>query len=180
MFGALPSRIARRSTGSASPSISRKMIPGTGVLAITPCRRAMRFATRIEYVSSEPRKTASTTLTAATTSAASSAQPKLSTVSMPSVMSSAMRRMSASATSTSRKPSTSVSGRRSAASTGGMTAFSAATIAATRSAPQKLSTLTPGNSPAATISAAAMASHETTSENSRKRGGSGCHAVDWP
>ena len=31
MFGALPSRIARRSTGSASPSISRKTIPGTVV-----------------------------------------------------------------------------------------------------------------------------------------------------
>ena len=89
-----------------------------------------------------------------------------------------MRRMNASANSTSRKPSTSVSGRRSAASTGGMTALSAATIAATSSAPQKLSMLTPGNSPAATIKAAAMASHETTSENSRKRGRSGCHAVD--
>ena len=31
MVGALPSRIALRSTGSASPSISRKMIPGTSV-----------------------------------------------------------------------------------------------------------------------------------------------------
>ena len=31
MFGALPSRIARRSTGSASPSISRKTIPGASV-----------------------------------------------------------------------------------------------------------------------------------------------------
>ena len=50
-----------------------------------PCRRAIRCAIRIEYVSSEPRRTASTTLTAATTSAASSAQPKLSTVSTPSV-----------------------------------------------------------------------------------------------
>ena len=73
-----------------------------------------------------------------------------------------------------------MSGKRSAASTGGMTAFNAATTAATTSAPQKLSTLTPGNSPAATIRAAAMASHETTSEYTRKRGGSGCHAVDWP
>ena len=50
-----------------------------------PCRRAIRCAMRIEDVSSEPRSTASTTLTAATTSAASSAQPKLSTVSTPSV-----------------------------------------------------------------------------------------------
>ena len=55
MVGALPSRIARRSTGSASPSISRKTIPGTSVLAMIPCRRAIRCAMRIEYVSSEPR-----------------------------------------------------------------------------------------------------------------------------
>ena len=32
MFGALPSRIARCSTGSARPSISRKRMPGTSVL----------------------------------------------------------------------------------------------------------------------------------------------------
>ena len=98
-------------------------------------------------MSSEPRNTASTTLTAATTSAASSAQPKLSTVSTPSVRSAATRRIRASAIRTSRKPSTSVSGNRSAASTGGMTAFSAATIAATSSAPRKLLMSTPGRTP---------------------------------
>ena len=97
--------------------------------------------------------TASTTLTAATTSAASRAQPKLSTVSTPSVRASAARRIRASATSTSRKPRTSVSGSRSAASTGGITAFSAATITATRSAPQKPSMWTPGRIAAATIRA---------------------------
>ena len=48
MVGALPSRIARRSTGSASPSISRKTIPGTSVLAMIPCRRAIRCAMRID------------------------------------------------------------------------------------------------------------------------------------
>ena len=85
MVGALPSRIARRSTGSASPSISRNTIPGTSVLAMMPCRRAIRCAIRIDDMSSEPRSTASTTLTAATTSEASSAQPKPSTVSTPSV-----------------------------------------------------------------------------------------------
>ena len=36
MFGAFPSRIARLSTGNASPSISRKTIPGTSVLAMIP------------------------------------------------------------------------------------------------------------------------------------------------
>ena len=182
MVGALPSRIARRSTGSASPSISRNTIPGTSVLAMMPCRRAIRCAIRIEDVSSEPRITASTTLTAATTSAASSAQPKLSTLSTPSVTSSAMRRMTASAISTSRKPRTSVSGNRNAASTGGMTAFSAATITATSSAPQKSSMLTPGRIPAATIKATPVASHETTSGNNRKRGRSVCQSVDrpWP
>ena len=116
MFGALPSRIARRSTGKASPSISRNTIPGTSVLAMIPCRRAIRCAMRIEDMSSEPRNTSITTLTAATTSAARSAQPKLSTLITPSVTASAMRRIAASAISTSRKPRTSVSGKRSAAS----------------------------------------------------------------
>ncbi len=44
-----------------------------------------------------------------------------------------------------------------------MTAFSAATIAATSSAPQKSSMWTPGRIPAATINATPVASHETTS-----------------
>ena len=45
-FGALPSRIARRSTGSASPSISRKTIPGASVTVRPPERRAIRWITR--------------------------------------------------------------------------------------------------------------------------------------
>ena len=43
MFGALPSRIARRSTGSASPSISRKMIPACRCATGSPWRRAIRL-----------------------------------------------------------------------------------------------------------------------------------------
>ncbi len=158
------------------------MIPGTSVLAMIPCRRAILCAMRIVDVSSEPRMTASTTLTAATTNAASSAQPKLSTVSTPSVTfrSAAMRRMTASAINTTRKPRTSVSGNRSAARMGGMTAFSAATMAATSSAPQKLSMSTPGRIAAATIRARPVANHETSRGNSRQRGRSGCQAVDWP
>jgi hypothetical protein len=97
MVGALPSRIARCSTGSASPSISRNTIPGTSVLAMIPCRRAMRCAIRTEDMSSVPRITASTTLTAATTSEVRRAQPKPSTVSTPSVRLSVRRRMPASA-----------------------------------------------------------------------------------
>ena len=163
IVGALPSRIARCSTGSASPSISRKTMPGTPVSAMMPWRRPIRRAMRIEDVSSVPRRTAMTTLTAATMSEVSSAQPKPSTVSTPSVRASVRRRMPASANSTSRKPRTSVSGNRSAASTGGMTAFSTATSAATSSAPQKPSMPTPGRSPAATMKAMPVASHDTTS-----------------
>ena len=173
IVGALPSRIARRRTGRASPSISRNTIPGTSVLSMMPWRRAIRCAIRIDDMSSVPSMTASTTLTAATTSAASSAQPKPSTVSTPSVSASVRSRMPASANSTSRKPRTSVSGRRSAASTGGMTAFSAATITATSSAPQKPSMLTPGRIPAATTKAMPVASHETTSGNRRSGGSPG-------
>ena len=124
--------------------------------------------------------TASTTLTAATTSAASSAHPKFSTVSTPSVKSAASWRITAFATSTSTNPRTSVSGNRSAASTGGMTAFSAAATAATSSAPPKFSMLTPGRIPAATIKATPVASHDTMSGNTRQRGRSGFHASDCP
>src|SRR5215218_632938 len=40
--------------------------------------------------------------------------------------------------------------------------------------------VTPGRSPAATINAMPMASHDRASGNTRKRGRSGCQAVDWP
>ena len=59
-----------------------------------------------------------------------------------------------------------------------MTAFSAETITATSSAPQKLLTSTPGRTQAATISATPVANHATTSGNSRMRGRSGFQAVD--
>ena len=42
IVGAFPSRIAFRSTGRASPSISRKRIPGSSVTTRSPDRRAMR------------------------------------------------------------------------------------------------------------------------------------------
>ena len=61
-----------------------------------------------------------------------------------------------------------------------MIAFSAATIAATSSAPQKPSMWTPGRIPAATIRATPVASHERRRGNNRKRGRSGFQAVDWP
>ena len=89
MVGALPSRIARRRMGRASPSISRNRIPGTSVRAMMPCRRAIRCAIRIPQVSSEPRRTASRRLAAAATSEARRAQPKPSTLKIPSVRSSA-------------------------------------------------------------------------------------------
>ena len=149
MVGALPSRIARRSTGSASPSISRKTIPGTSVLGDdrpAGARSAARSGST--YVSSRaeeaPRARRSRRRRRARRAAPSrSCRPS----STPSVRSSASRRMSASAIRTSRKPSTSVSGSRSAASRGGMTAFSAATIAATTSAPQKLFDVDAGQEP---------------------------------
>ena len=45
--GAFPSRIARRRTGSASPSISRKRIPGTSVRTWSPDRARSAGSTRI-------------------------------------------------------------------------------------------------------------------------------------
>ena len=52
IVGALPSRIARCSTGSASPSISRNTIPGASVRTRSPERRAIRWMTRNVKVSS--------------------------------------------------------------------------------------------------------------------------------
>ena len=117
MFGALPSRIARCSTGSARPSISRKTIPGASVSTRSPERRAIRWITRSVYVSSSfvPKITSSTTPTADATSATRSADQNESIERSPSVIQSAASSISASRTRTSRSPVTSISGRRSAA-----------------------------------------------------------------
>ena len=80
--GALPSRMASRRTGSASPSISRKRIPGTSVRSRAPWRPAIRRVTRSVYSSSSlvPRTTCRHMLTAAMiTIAASSASANEST-----------------------------------------------------------------------------------------------------
>ena len=61
-----------------------------------------------------------------------------------------------------------------------MTAFSVATIAATRSAPQKLLTSTPGSTHEATISAVPVASQETTSGNTFKLARSGFQPIARP
>jgi hypothetical protein len=75
LFGALPARIARWSTGSASPSISRKTIPGASVRTRSPERRAIRCVTRNVYVSSSfvPNRVSRPTPTADATSATTSA-----------------------------------------------------------------------------------------------------------
>ena len=88
---AFPSRIARRSTGSASPSISRKMIPGMSVFVTLPCRRAIRWTTRSVYVSSSfvPAIAWRTTLTADVISAATSAHQALDTLIAPGATSEA-------------------------------------------------------------------------------------------
>ena len=61
-----------------------------------------------------------------------------------------------------------------------MTAFSTAATAATSSAPQKPSMLTPGRIPAATMNATPVASHATTSGNNRSAGTLRPPRVDSP
>src|SRR5829696_2021220 len=181
MFGALPSRIARRRTGNARPSISRKMIPGASVRVAPPCRRAMRWTTRSVYVSSSfaEKTTSSTTLMAASTRAASSAHQNESTVKL-SRMSAANWSRSALTTSASRNPNTSVSGNRSAASNGGRTAFNAATTRATRNAPPASATSTPGRIAAAAPTAIAVSTQETISRSGLTRRRSGCQLGTSP
>ncbi len=180
--GALPSRIARWSTGRARPSISRKMIPGASVCVVPPWRRAIRRITRSEYVSSSfaPKITSSTSIDAEITTDASSAQPNESTLIVLVVMCDASSSMTASSTSTSTKPSASVNGSRSAATTGGSTAFSAAISTAAASASAKLPTLTCGTIAAAMNTDTPATSHDTSTFSRRKRGACGLHVTACP
>ncbi len=177
MFGALPSRIARRSTGNASPSISRKTIPGASVATRSFDRRAIRSITRSEYVSSSstPNRTPSAMLTAAATSATASAAQNPSTERSPPVTESAASSIRASSTRTSTNPNRSVSGSRSAATIGGSSALSTPITAAAPSAPPKLFTVAPGRSSAATISARVWISHAPARRIVRMRGRFGVH-----
>ena len=108
MVGALPSRIARRRTGSARPSISRKTMPGcVGRHALAraprdPLDHAQRVRVVVVRADHHLRGRCST---AAATSATSSADQKESSWIAPSVIESAASRIAASTTSTSRKPS---------------------------------------------------------------------------
>ena len=99
MFGALPSRIARRSTGSASPSISRKTIPGASVRTGAPDRRAIRWidADRVLVVVVRPEDDLEHDARPPTaTSAASSAHQKRVDVMRRRVIASAASSISAS------------------------------------------------------------------------------------
>ena len=158
------------------------MIPGTSVAVAPPWRRAIRWTTRTVYVSSSfvPKITSRNTLTAATRRAASSAQPKLSTTKVFSSRSEASLSTTALRIRTSTKPSASMQGRRSAASKGGSTAFSAATTAATASAPPYPATSTPGRIIAAAPSDAAVSAHESRTRSGLNFGRSGFQETPSP
>ncbi len=176
MFGALPSRIARRSVGRPSPSISRQTIPGVASAPERrPCRRAIRCVTRSEYSSSSfvPNSTASPIVTAVATRAVSSAHQNESTWIARSSMFDASSSASASTTSTSRKPNASTNGIRSAAITGGTIAFTIATSAAVATAPQKFGIETCGTIAAAASSDSAETSHPSTTRTGFSLGTSG-------
>ncbi len=172
MFGAFPSRIARWSTGSASPSISRKTTPGALVCVRSPERRAIRWTTRNVYVSSSfvPNSVSRATPSAEATSATPSAAQNESIDRSPFVMLSAARSISASRLSTSRKPIASMNGSRSAAISGGTAAFSTAMTATASRAPKKSFTDAPGTINAAISSAAAETSHAKSSASGLIRG----------
>ena len=182
MFGALPSRIASRSTGSASPSISRNTMPGTSVTALAPWRRAIRRVTRRLYSSSSlvPRIAWRIRLTAEITIAASSASPNESTRMSSGNTSCASRSTKASANSTARKPARSMNGSRSAASAGGSTALSNARNAATTNAAPVDSSATPGTISAATQIDAAETAQETSVRRRRSLGVAGSQRTCSP
>ena len=137
MFGALPSRIARRRTGSASPSISRKMIPGTSVRVAPPCapRDPLDDAQRVRVVVVRPEDDLEDDADGGDDERGEQRPPERVDGERLSSTSPASSSTRASSTSMSRKPRTSVNGSRSAAITGGTTAFNAPTTRATRNAP---------------------------------------------
>src|SRR4051794_27569101 len=179
MFGVVPSRIARRRTGRAKPSISRKRIPGASVTVGFSTRRATRRATRSVYVSSSsiPATTLAAMLIAVAMSDTANASANPSTCRCCDAMFDAMSRIAASSARTSRNPSASVNGSRSAATTGGRSALSTATIAAMMIAPPKLLMSAPGTIPVASSSASADTSHAATRRTGCRRRNSGRHAV---
>src|SRR6187551_818314 len=179
MCGALPSRIARRNTGRASPSISRNMTPGASVRTGVPVLRAMRWTTRYEnsLSSSTPAITSITSVTAEARKATRSAHQKPSTLMRSSVIASAASSIKASSTRIARKPKTSVSGSLIAAMTGERIALSAAITAATRSAAQKPLMWAPGTIQAAIKSPIAEMSHVRTMCSGRNRRRSSRHSV---
>src|SRR3954470_7848615 len=175
MLGALPLCIARRSTGRASPSISRNTIPGTSVRSTAPCRRAIRRVTRSWYSVSSlvPRITCRTIEAAAMTSVASSASPNDATAIRSGSSSWTANSTSASATSTNRNPIASMYGSRRAAISGGRMALSTPIASAASSAPPGHSRLTPGTIAAPIHTDAAATAQVTTNRESRQRGVSG-------
>jgi hypothetical protein len=124
--------------------------------------------------------TSSTTLTAATTSAPSRAQPKLSTTNVFSKRSDASLSTIALSSRTRMNPKAIVNGSRNAAITGGSAAFRIATTTATRSAPAVPLTSTPGRIAAATPSAAAVDAHDSSTRTGLNFGRTGSHATASP
>ncbi len=179
MFGAFPSRIARRSTGSARPSISRKIRPGASVRLPPPVRLARRRVTRRVYVSSSfvPKTMSRTTPTADATSAATSAHQKLSTwIALGAIAETALS-IAASRSRITPNPASAMNGIRTAATIGGMIAFRTAIASVATAAPPKLPTSTAGTSFAAISSAAAASSQERSSRPGRKRGLAGSQSI---
>src|SRR3954451_18882929 len=182
MFGAFPLCIARRNTGSASPSISRNTIPGTSVRSTAPWRRAIRRVTRNWYSDSSlvPRTTCRTIEAAAMTSVASSASANDATVIRSGSTSWTASSTSASATSTSRNPIASMYGNRSAAISGGKMALSTPIASAASTAPPGHSRLTPGVRAAPIHTDAPATAQVTMSRESRQRGVSGAQCGRSP
>ena len=147
--GALPSRIASRSTGSASPSISRNTIPGTSVrcAAALAAGDAARDAQRVRRRRRWCR--GSTCRTMLTRRHHQRGQQRVAERRRRGCRPAAARprpgAASASASSTSRKPTTSMNGRRSAAITGGRTALRTPIASAAGSAPPGHSSVDPGH-----------------------------------
>ena len=182
--GALPSRIARRSTGSDRPSISRKMMPGTvGLGRLARRARATRWTTRRVYVSSSLVPTITSRTIADRRRHQRREQRPAEVVDRDRFGDDRRRPAAASGVqhSTSMKVEADRVGQPQRRDRrGGSRAFRTAIRAAASSAPPKPSIATPGTIPAATSSASAEMTHETTRRSGWRRGRSGRQAGRSP
>src|SRR5215217_2662234 len=166
--GALPSRMARRRTSCARPSISRKITPGTSVSVRSPRRRAcLRTMLRYHDSSSSMARSEASSVVSSAMPSATATPVQTSLISAPGTRSIAKNTSIPLSTSVARPSVSTLSGRARRASSGHTTAFRTPTAATAASPAPGRSSSKPGSTADSTRSASASASRTTTARSRR-------------